>query len=160
MISSFRQLPVLLALSVLPVTATVASAQTQNPPVRIYQFTGVYQDDATANTGTATVFTCTNFSNFGATLRFVIRDDVGTVVADKSAGLSPKNTFSYSTKATVAHSEVYLDVQGSIKNGSMAMTSSELEVRCVGKVVSASSAQPTGYVLPFARYFQTNGAAE
>lgn len=155
--SFFRHLAAMAALAVLP---SVASAQTANPPARIYQFTGVYQDSATANQGTATVFTCTNFSNTAVFIGLIIRQDTGTVVHDNGNYLDPKETYSFLTKQTVAHVGWVAGVPGQVRNGSAAISSTELEVRCVAEVVSASATQPTGYRLPHARYFQTQGAAE
>src|SRR5262249_6493501 len=59
-----------------------ATAGVSDPEIIIYRVPGVVDNGAAANTGVATVFSCTNFSGVTEDVRFVTRDLNGNLLTN------------------------------------------------------------------------------
>lgn len=126
-----------------------AAAQPAPATVRYYQFVGVLNSQTGAQTGSATVFVCTNYSDTTISLRFLMRNWDGRLQVDQTFTVNQKRTYTFSTKDTVAYDEdsnAGLNTT-STNQGSMVIAASDAEVLCSGYVVNAGSSQATGISL-------------
>ena len=125
------------------VMATPASAATSDPEVLIYRYPGVRDDGSGANTGLATVFSCTNFSGATETIRFVPRGDNGGLLGNTSFAISHLQTFTVATKSVVAYIIGNLPPTGFMQQGTMAIAATSTNMVCTAMTIDAANAKPT-----------------
>jgi len=145
------------ALAALPAPA---SASTSDPELIVYRFTGVRDDTGAVNTGTATVFNCTNFSGVTENIRLVMRDGDGILMANVVVPVAHLSSTTVSTHATNAYLiEVALST-GSISGGTTAIAATSINVICTAMAIDASSLFPHGVALRGVRFNPIPGAQE
>src|SRR5262245_19381202 len=84
--------------------AAPASAGVNDPEVLIYRFPGVFDDGDLDFFGSATLFSCTNFSGVPENIRFVTRKGDGTLVTNVPVTNQPHlKTITLSTHLTASY---------------------------------------------------------
>jgi hypothetical protein len=82
-----------------------ASPAQSDPEVIIYRFPSVVDNGATFP-GSATVFHCTNFSGVTETIRFVTRNNAGTLIQNSTIDIPHLTTKTAVTRLTGAYSNI------------------------------------------------------
>ena len=127
----------------------------------LYRFPGVRDNTGATNTGVATSFHCTNFSGVTETIRFVLRDQDSTVMANATFDLPHLQTVTASTHGTAAFLEdLFLSPGFSIGQGTMAIAATTTSIICTAMIVDASTASPVGVSLRGVRFNPAPGSQE
>jgi hypothetical protein len=155
-------LTVAIALAGTTVLSTVAAvAGFTDPLVLIYRVTGVLDSGDVANTGTATVFFCTNFGNGRQTVRISLRLENPGAPINTSFSLDPGETKTFATHATIVYSENGALAPGqAFEQGSAIIYATSLNVHCSAAQVDASTAGPVGSPLHMVRFNPANNSQE
>jgi len=110
-----------------------ASAAQVDPEVVIYRFPGVL-DSGSPETGVATVFHCTNFSGVTENIRFVTRDDVGTLLTNNSLAINHLQTRTVATHGTTAYTGAVFGT-GSVNSGTTAIAATSINIICTAMTI-------------------------
>ena len=126
---------------------------TTDPLKVIYRVSGIRDDGAGDNTGTATVFHCSNLSNVSENVRFAIHNSIGSLVANSTRTIPSKSTISVATHGT-ANSEnlPHLSPGTVIGQGLAVIAATSPKVICTVIVVDAAAATPIGTPLHLVRF--------
>jgi len=116
----------------------------------IYIGTGVHDDNG-FNTGTATVFHCTNVSGVSAQVRFLVLNSTGGVAASHAATVAHGVTYTVATTATFTYAEHHNLDMGAVSGGMVNIEATQSGVFCNAKVIDAAAAFPDGLALPLVR---------
>ena len=103
----------------------------------IYVAPGVFDDGSSANTGTATVVSCSNVSGVATTIRVLILDGAGSVAGDETFVLAHGESDRIATHATFLGGELSLDT-GEVSDGVINIESLQSAVFCSFTVVPAA----------------------
>ena len=150
-----------LAIAAFAVAPPAGIAQAQN--LTLYKIAGVTDDGGTTHAGTATVVHCTNFTASTQQIRYIVRDDDGSVLANKVllAPVVPRGTRTAATHFTRAFTEnLGLTPGVTIKHGSMTIKATTRKLHCSAMIVDAGATMPTGIALSLTRFQQEKGAQE
>ena len=137
--------------------AQPATAITFPSLTTIYVGSGVYDDGATENAGTATSLHCSNVSGQNASVRVLIISSVGSVLASLTDSVSHGRTVSYSTHLTTFQ-EVPL-ATGAVTQGVVNIEATQSGVFCSAMIVPAG-AVATGVALHLVRVNPHPGTVE
>ena len=139
--------------------AQPASATTFPSLTTIYVAPGVHDDGGAANTGTATVVSCSNVSGFGTPLRILVLNHAGAIEANFTFGNVPHGgSIRAVTHLTFLTGEDSLDT-GLVDNGVINVESLQSGVFCTFTVVPAAG-PATGFPLNAIRVNQHPGTVE
>ena len=131
--------------------SAVAPLATTDPLKPIYRVSGV-TNNGVANSGVATLFHCTSFSQVTETIRFVVRDFEGSKVGDQSVSVPSLFTRTAATHETNLFAEDKILTPGEpIFQGSAQISSTSLQVHCSAMIVDAASNGPQGIALHMVR---------
>ena len=133
-------------------TVQPAQAGVNDPEVIIYRASGVLDSGAGDFNGTGTAIHCTNFSGFNEQVRFVIRDDIGTIVANQPLPISHLFTRTVLTKATRLYSGTVILNTGRIKQGTLAIAATSINLTCTAMQIEAAADTPQTAVLHMTRF--------
>ena len=137
------------------------SAAQGDPEVIIYRFPGVRDNGGAANTGVATVFHCTNFSGVTETLRFVTRNDAGSLLQNTTIGLIHLQTVTIATHDVNAYNEdKFLAAGVFVGQGTTAIAATSINIICTAMTIDASTAAPVGVALRGIRFSPVPGSQE
>jgi hypothetical protein len=144
---------------VLPVAA---EAGVNDPEIIIYRFPGV-RDQGDDNLGIATVFHCTNFSGATENIRFVTRNNVGTLKANVVESIIHLQSFTAVTHRNLAyaHSTLTLNMAtGALNSGTTAIAATSTNIICTAMTVNAAIVNPDGVALRGIRFSPIPGSQE
>ena len=139
--------------------AQPASAITFSKLTTIYIGSGVKDDGGGQDAGVATLFNCSNVSGVSASVRFLVLNPVGQVLASKTYTPSHGSTLSVATHATVLFSDDNLATFG-VSQGVVNIESTQSGVFCTAMIVDAASTVPNGITLPLVRVNPHPGTVE
>jgi hypothetical protein len=139
--------------------AAVDAAQT-DPEVIIYRFPGVLDNGGSGNTGTATVFHCTNFSGVTENIRFVTRNFDTTIQGNAVFPFGHLRTITAATKGTAAYDEDVTLNTGLVQQGTTAIAATSINIICTAMTIDASTAAPIGVALRGIRFSPVPGSQE
>jgi hypothetical protein len=141
--------------------AAPASAGINDPEVIIYRYPGVYDNNAPGGVGIATVFMCTNFSGATEVIRFVTRDNFGSIASNKSVAVEHVRTKTASTHVSFSFTFNDLDLAtGQVTQGTTAIAATSINVVCTAMIVDAANAKPSGVALHGIRLNPIPGSQE
>jgi hypothetical protein len=128
----------------------------------IYRFSGVRNTIDAQETGTATVFLCSNYSATTQQVRIVVRADGATVVGDRTFEVPARDTTTASTKFTVAFfdDKVLLPIPVDVNQGNASIQATNANVHCTAMIVGAAAATPIGIALSPVRFLPAPGSME
>jgi hypothetical protein len=152
-------LSMLAALGLAFVLAAPAGATTTDPELVIYRIPGVLDSGGASNTGTATVFHCTNFSGAQENLRIVVRDSDSTIKGNLALVINHLQTVTLATRGVAIYVETVFTM-GTIQQGTAAIAATSVEVVCTAVTVDAASASPVGFALRAIRFNPAPGSQE
>jgi hypothetical protein len=136
-----------------------AQAATTDPEVIIYRVAGVSDSGGAGQTGHVTAFFCTNFSGVTETVRIVVRNSSGPILANQAAPIPHLNTASVTTRLTVVYGSFPLNT-GSISQGTAAIAATSTNVTCTVLQVDAAASNPIGIALHLTRFNPAPGTQE
>jgi hypothetical protein len=142
------------------VQATSASAGVNDPEVIIYRFSGVLDNGGGAGTGAATAFHCTNFSGVPETIRFVTRNNIGTLLTNKILSIAHVATSTALTHLAVAYAPHIDLATGAVFQGSTAIAATSINIICTAMTFDASTTVPIGVALRGIRFNPIPGSQE
>ena len=137
-----------------------ASATTFPSLTTIYLGTGVRDDGFAANTGTATVFHCSNVSGVSTSVRFLVLGNTGNVEASVTRNVIHGQTITVSTNFAVAYGEDANLGTGFVGQGVINIESLQSGVFCNAMTIDAAAASPDGVTLPLVRVNPHPGTVE
>jgi len=140
--------------------AAPASAATTDPEVIIYRFPGVTDNGGGPNAGVATSFHCTNFSGALENVRFVTRDDIGTLLTNVVFPVSHLATLTTSTHQTQAYFDPNTLDTNNVSQGTTAIAATSINIICTAETIDASNAVPTGVARRGIRFSPVPGSQE
>ena len=127
----------------------------------IYVMSGVRDTGSAADTGTATIFHCSNWTASTQQVRFFVRTPNGAVVANKTYLFSAAGTVSLATHGTLVYGEDdYLAPGTVIKQGTAMIMATAPQVVCSAQVIDAAAAAPVGVDLHLVRFNPWPGSQE
>jgi len=133
-------------------TTAPAVAGAAEPLQAIYRVTGVLDSGDPANTGTATVFFCTNFSGGRENVRVSLRPEIPGAPINDILALDPGETRTFATHQTATYSEDSNVAPGVMfEQGSAVISATSLLVHCSAAHVDASAVAPVGSPLQMIR---------
>jgi hypothetical protein len=142
-------------------TAVPAVAATDDPLQVIYRVSGVLDSGDGPNTGYATVFFCTNFSNAEERVRISLRPEAGGTPTNNTYNFDPGETQTFATHNIVAYNEDNtLDAGNSYRQGSALIYATSLNVHCSAAQVNAATTAPESIALHMVRLNPVNNSQE
>jgi hypothetical protein len=139
--------------------AQPASAITFSQLTTIYLGSGVLDDGNSANTGTATSFTCSNVSGVTAQIRYLVLAANGQLAKSHSLSLLHGNTITVVTHATNTLFDDIILTTGFVAQGVVNIESTQSAVFCTAVVLDAAD-KADGYALPLVRVNPHPGTVE
>ena len=136
-----------------------AQAGINDPEVIIYRGSGVLDTGGGDHTGAGTVIYCTNFSGVTESIRFVIRDNDSTIVANVPLPIPHLFTGTVMTKGGFIYSGISLGT-GIIKQGTVAIAATSINVTCTAMQFDASAPSLQTAVLHMTRFNPIAGTQE
>jgi hypothetical protein len=151
----------LAAVALIAALAQPASATTFPSLTTIYIGSGVADSGTADNTGSATVFNCTNVSGVNANLRFVILRPNGSVAGSATTTIAHGETRTAASHATAFFNELLVVSAGIVvREGGINIEATQSAVFCTAKVVDAAASVPSGFDLPLVRVNPHPGTVE
>jgi len=137
-----------------------AQAATTDPEVLIYRFPGVFDNGGDDFIGTATLFSCTNFSGVPENIRLVTRSGTGTLVNNISVtDVAHLTTLTRSTHLTASYQGQFLNTS-KVVGGTTAIAATSTNIICTAMVIDAANATPDGVALRGIRFNPAPGSQE
>ena len=127
--------------------AAPVSAATTDPEVIIYRVSGVID----INSDLATSFHCTNFSGVPETLRIVVRQAAGGVVANAAVTVPHLNTAVMSTRDVAVLDDSTL-ATGPLGGGTAAIAATSRNFTCTAMVIQTHVINAVGIALHMTRF--------
>jgi hypothetical protein len=149
----------LAALALAAALAQPASAITFSKLTTIYVGAGVRDNAGAADMGLATLFICSNVSGVTTSIRFVVLDSVGTLVASSTFSAAHGETITAATHLTAAFFESNLST-GFVGQGVINIESLQSGVFCTAAVIDADSAPEFSVPLHMVRINPHPGSVE
>jgi hypothetical protein len=140
--------------------AAPASAAVGDPEVIIYRASGVRDTGGGAFTGLATAFHCTNFSGVSESIRFVVRNTTGALLANQAVTVPHLNTVTVATKEIGSYLITNNLNTNPIEQGTAAIAATSINVTCTVWVVQANITTPEGIALHMTRFNPAPGTQE
>ncbi len=125
----------------------------------LYRYPGVRDTESLTNPGVATVFQCTNFSGVTETLRIVVRDPGGVVLANSAFLINHLQTLTVSTHL-VSFAVVNSLITGPISGGTAVIAATSASMVCTASVLDASGSTSDGVALHGIRFNPIPGSQE
>jgi len=134
--------------------AAPAQAGVNDPEKIIYRGSGVLDNGGADFSGLATAFHCTNFSGVNENIRFVIRTNLGALVANGGIAVPHLNTLTVLTKdAALFLSGTRLILKtGAVELGTVAIAATSINVTCTAMLFQANTNTPAGIALHMTRF--------
>jgi hypothetical protein len=127
----------------------------------IYEVAGVKDNGFASELGIATSFLCTNVDIATRTVRFVLRNHIGGIVANATFDVLPFRTITASTHATRMFVEPVILYPGhAISQGSAFISATSANVICSAMIVNAEFASAEGIALHMVRRSPAAGTEE
>ena len=140
--------------------AAPAVAAQSDPEVIIYRVPGVVDNNATSP-GSATVFHCTNFSGVTETIRFVTRNQIGTLLQNSTLNIPHLTTMTAVTRPVINAYVNNLNLAtGILAQGTTAIAATSINIICTAMTINASLAEPDGVALRAIRFNPVPGSQE
>ena len=136
-----------------------ASAAVGSPEVVVYRFSGVKDDGNADFVGTATVFSCTNFSGVTETLRFVTRHLDGTIRQNDTVPINHLQTTILVTHGVRAYG-LQFGLATNVVQGTTAIAATSTNILCTAMILDAANAQFAGVSLRGIRFNPAPGSQE
>jgi len=128
---------------------------------QIYVASGVLDGGGAANTSSATVILCTNFTANTQQIRYLVRDLRAAVVANITIPIGGLVTITAATHLTAAFLEnLELSPGTIIAQGSLRIFATAPQITCTVQVIDAASATPIGVPLHMVRHNAWPGTQE
>jgi len=141
------------------VFAEPVQAGVNDPEIIIYRFPGVVDIGGGANTASATVFHCTNFSGVTENIRLVTRGSDGVILSNVANIIDHLNTKTFATKFVASYFEISLNT-GAVVQGTTAIAATSINVTCTAMSIDAASFVPIGVALRGIRFNPIPGSQE
>jgi hypothetical protein len=123
----------------------LAAPALADPPA-IYVFPFLRDDGSPANNGVATAVHCFNFGT-AATLQFVVRNNVGTIISNVMQSANQFQTITVVTHTVEAFGSDLALNSGLVDRGVLGIASNSSNIACTAGVLAANSTNPNGIVL-------------
>src|SRR5262245_14202708 len=136
-----------------------ASAAVGSPEVIIYRFPGVYDDGSFDFVGTATVFSCTNFSGVTEILRFVTRQFDGALLQNTTLSIDHLSTKVIVTHGVNAYAPTFT-LATHFAEGTTAIAATSINIICTAMTIDAANPKPDGVALRGIRFSPVPGSQE
>jgi hypothetical protein len=154
----------LAAIALAAALAQPAAATTFPALTTIYVATGVKDTGGVSNAGAATAIQCSNVSGVTTSIRFLLLDASGAVIAFNTAeNVAHGATVERSTHSTVAYTnETFLlgSAGATISSGVLNIESTQSGVFCTAAIIDAAAAVPDGVSLHLVRINPHPGSVE
>jgi len=138
---------------------TPAQAGVNDPELIIYRASGVLDNGGAASTGTATAFSCTNFSGVGELIRVVVRGATGALLANVGFSFGHLETINFTTKGTALYAAQVMNT-GVVVRGTAAIATTTVNITCTAMLVDAGASVPQGIALRMVRFNPIPGTVE
>ena len=134
--------------------AEPVQAGVNDPEKIIYRGSGVLDNGGADFSGLASAFHCTNFSGDNENIRFVIRSNLGAIVANGAIAVPHLNTLTVLTKdAALFLSGTRLILHtGAVELGTVAIAATSIHVTCTAMLFQANTNTPAGIKLHMTRF--------
>ena len=134
--------------------AAPVQAGVNDPEKIIYRGSGVLDNGGNDFDGLATAFHCTNFSGVNENIRFVIRTNLGALVANGAIAVPHLNTQTVLTKDAALFLSVTRVIlrTGAVELGTVAIAATSINVTCTAMLFQANTNTPAGIKLHMTRF--------
>jgi len=140
--------------------AAPAVAGVNDPEIIVYRFPGVRDDGLGVNTGVATVFQCTNFSGATENIRFVTRDQDGTLKTNMLTAVNHLSSTTAVTHFTAPYVNEFNLNTGTVFQGTTAIAATSINIICTAETIDASNTTPNGLARRGVRFNPAPGSQE
>jgi hypothetical protein len=137
-----------------------AMAAVSDPEIIIYRFPGVRDDGGSSGVGVTTAFHCTNFSGVLENIRFVFRDQDGSLLANFPTSMPHLTSVTIGTHGVTAYGSQVAVGTGQVSQGTTAIAATTVNMVCTALTIDASTAAPVGVALRGIRFSPAPGSQE